>query len=59
MAAIQLPAELASGIKLAGATVVKGMGSDGKGEALLIFGRDNTGREFWHSMIYAMNGFAE
>jgi hypothetical protein len=59
LAAIQLPVDLGSGVKLAGASVAKGTGPDGKGEALLIFGRDSAGREFWHSMIYAMNGFAE
>jgi hypothetical protein len=59
LAAIQLPVDLGPGVKLAGATVVKGFGNDGKGEALLILGRDSDGREFWHSMIYAMNGFAE
>jgi hypothetical protein len=39
--------------------VVGGLGPEGKGEALLIFGQDSAGRAFWHSMIYAMNGFAE
>lgn len=59
LAPFQFMAELGSDVKFAGATVVKGMGAEGKGEALLIFGRDSTGREFWHSMIYAMNGFSK
>lgn len=51
--------DLEPGVKLAGISVLKGFGSDGKGKAILIFARDSAGREFWHSMIYAMNGFAE
>lgn len=57
LATIQLPTELEPGVSFAGATVVRGMGPESKGEALLIFGRDSAGRDFWHSMIYAMNGF--
>jgi hypothetical protein len=59
LATIQLPVDLEPGVKLAGASVVGGLGPEGKGEALLIFGQDSAGRAFWHSMIYAMNGFAE
>lgn len=55
----ELPDMLAPDVRLAQAVLVTGWGSDGQGEAILLIGQRGQAPAYWHSVIVAMNGFAE